>query len=35
VYLRQGGVLETELPQTAPADPSSDGTRPTTNGALQ
>lgn len=27
VYLRQGGVLETELPQTAPADPSSDGTR--------
>ena len=35
VYLRQGGVLETELPQTAPADPSADGTRPTTNGALQ
>ena len=35
VYLRQGGVLETELPQTAPADPSADGTRPTTTGAPQ
>ncbi|MCG2624902.1 ABC transporter ATP-binding protein/permease [Arthrobacter sp. I2-34] len=34
VYLRQGGVLDTELPETAPAEPSADGTRLTTIGAL-
>jgi ATP-binding cassette, subfamily B, bacterial len=35
VYLRHGGVLDTELPQTASADPAADGTRLTTSGALQ
>lgn len=34
VYLRQGGVLDTELPETAPEDPSADRTRLTTIGAL-
>jgi ATP-binding cassette subfamily B protein/subfamily B ATP-binding cassette protein MsbA len=34
VYLRRGGVLDTELPGTAPADPSADRTRLTTIGAL-
>ena len=34
VYLRQGGVLDTELPETAPADPSADIARLTTVGAL-
>jgi ATP-binding cassette subfamily B protein/subfamily B ATP-binding cassette protein MsbA len=34
VYLRQGGVLDTELPEIIPADPSADHTRLTTIGAF-
>ncbi|SDM03183.1 ABC transporter ATP-binding protein [Arthrobacter sp. ok362] len=34
VYLRQGGVLDAELPETAPADPSADRTRLAIIGAL-
>jgi ATP-binding cassette, subfamily B, bacterial len=35
VYLRHGGVLDTELPEPAPEDPSATGTRLATLGALR